>query len=1542
MSQSINQLNSVAYGNGTYVAVGKVGTIVTSSDGVSWTNRSSGTTNPLWGVAYGNGMFVAVGDGGTIVTSSEGVSWTSRSSGITNVLASVAYGNGTYVVVGQFGTVLTSSDGVSWTTSGTMGFTGITYGNGTFVAVGGIGMIATSSDGAHWTIRVSNTTRDLRDIAYGNGTYVAVGYNGAIVTSSDGVNWTGRTSGTTTLLFGVVYGNGTYVAVGYSGTIVTSSDGVNWTSRTWESWHDSYGVAYGNGMYVAVGLNYGYYGSIMTSSDGVNWTHLTPELDRVAYDNGTYVIVGQSGTILTSSDGANWASRSSGTKMWLNGIANGNSTYVAVGSGGTIVTSSDGAGWTSRTSGTTNTLYDVVYGNGTYVAVGNGGTIVTSSDRVNWTSRTSGTTKDLRGVAYGNGTYVAVGLSGTIVTSSDGVSWMSRTSGTANSLVGVAYGNGTYVAMGTGGTIVTSNDGVNWTSRTSGTTNTFYGVAYGNGGYVAVGGGGTIATSSDGVSWTSRTSGTTNELIGVAYGNSTYVVAGTMGTILKSASTSYAGNNGVTANTSVVTKGSSIMLTAYGDRQSAAGAMAGDERYIPTSWSSTETDQSGTFSLSGGSYTSTYTPSAADANGYTITATFKKQTWNGSQWTDSGATDTKTTTVMVNALVDASTPVIGSQPADQSVNVGGSAPLSVAATVSDSGTLSYQWYSSTTNSNIGGAALAGATNASYTALTTTAGTTYYYVVVTNTNNNVNGTKTAMATSSVAKVAVASLTQAATPTANPTGGAVASGTTVVLSTATSGATIYYTTDGSTPTSSSTAYSAQISVTNAMTIKAIAVKSGMTNSDIMSESYTMYAFGAPTIVSAAAGNEQVTISWTPVSGSTGYNVYTSTASASYGMAAVTVGSSVYSTALTGLTNETVYYFVVRAVNGSSESANSNEVRATPQVSSPGAPVLQSAIAGNAQVSLAWNPVSGSTGYKVYQSVTSGTYGAAVATVSGSVYSYNVTGLANGTTYYFAIKATYPGGESAASNPIGAMPKTVPTAPTNVSAVAGNGQVTVSFTAPTDNGGSAITGYEVTASQGNAVMTGTTSPITVTRLANGTTYTFTVKAINSVGSSAASDASNAVMPRAPSGGGIYSTPTQSSDSGAVVYVNGLAESAGTTSTAKVGDQTVTTIAVDEKKLAEKLTSVGDGAVVTIMANTKSDAVVGELNGQMVMNMEQKNAVVEIKTENASYTLPAQQINMNAVLDQFGKTVALQDIKVQIEIAKPSSDTVEIMKSSAANGEFTIVAPPLNFTVKATYEGKTIEVSTFNVYVERTIAIPDGVDPNKVTTGVVFDPDGTVRHVPTRIVMIDGKYYAKINSLTNSTYTVVWHSIEFKDVVNHWAKNAVNDLGSRMVIDGTGNGMFSPDRDITRAEFAAIIVRALGLKPEKGATTFSDVKATDWFNSAINTAYAYRLISGFEDGTFRPNDKITREQAMVMIAKAMTITNLKAKLPVQSTNDILHSYTDASEVSAWAQSSIADSVQSGIVSGRSATLLAPKDYITRAEVAAIVQRLLQKSGLI
>ncbi|MFB9330894.1 S-layer homology domain-containing protein [Paenibacillus aurantiacus] len=535
--------------------------------------------------------------------------------------------------------------------------------------------------------------------------------------------------------------------------------------------------------------------------------------------------------------------------------------------------------------------------------------------------------------------------------------------------------------------------------------------------------------------------------------------------------------------------------------------------------------------------------------------------------------------------------------------------------------------------------------------------------------------------------------------------------------------------------------------------------------------------------------------------------------------------------------------------------------------------------------------------------------------------------------------------------ATPATVPAAPTNIKAASGNKQATITFTAPTDNGGSPITGYKVTVSPGNTVVTGVSSPITVTGLNNGTGYTFTVQAVNLIGSSAPSAESNKVIPSSGKGGSSGSSSSSTSTSTSInssstssmnVLVNGKLENAGTATTSTLNNQTVITTAVDQQKLENMLATEGQHAVLTIPVSAKSDIVISELNGQMVKSMEDKEAILQIKTESATYTLPAEQINIGSVSSQLGNAVSLADIKVQVEIAAPSDQTMKIVDKASANEGLTLIAPAVEFNVRAIYEDAAVEVSKFDAYVERSIAIPEGVDPNQMTTGVVIEPDGTVRHVPTKLVMADGKYYAAANSLTNSTYAIVSHPVEFSDVTNHWAKSVVNDLGSRFILNGTDNGKFSPDQDITRAEFSAILVRALGLKLEQGPGAFSDVNESAWYSSAVNTAYAYKLISGLEDRTFRPNDKITREQAMVMIARAMALTGLKAERPVQSDADVLHSYNDAASASEWALSSMADSVQSGIVSGRSSMQLAPKEDITRAEVAAIMYRLLQTSELI
>jgi glycosidase len=169
---------------------------------------------------------------------------------------------------------------------------------------------------------------------------------------------------------------------------------------------------------------------------------------------------------------------------------------------------------------------------------------------------------------------------------------------------------------------------------------------------------------------------------------------------------------------------------------------------------------------------------------------------------------------------------------------------------------------------------------------------------------------------------------ATPTFSPAPGTYSSTQSVTLSDSTSGASIYYTTDGSTPTTSSTKYTGAITVSSTETFNAMAAASGYNNSAVASGTYTIVTIpSAPTGLSATAGNGQVSLSWTGSSGATSYNLYRSTTSGGEGTTAVVTGITGTSYTNTGLTNGTTYYFKVAAVNSAGTSGQSNEASAKP---------------------------------------------------------------------------------------------------------------------------------------------------------------------------------------------------------------------------------------------------------------------------------------------------------------------------------------------------------------------------------------------------------------------------------------------------------------------------------------------------------------------------------------------------------------------------------------------------------------------------------------
>jgi hypothetical protein len=236
-SGTFGVLKGITYGNGQFVAVG--GWVLTSADGVTWTQQSSGG---LSAVTFGNGHFVAVGR--QIVSSSDGVNWVQQSLGTNQTqysLTSIAFGIGKFVAVGKScdsqgcsPAVVYSDDGVNWLQPplgidpAHVYLTAVAFGGNQFIAVGNscdsqgcVAVILTSTDGVNWVQQLSAIQNGLSGITYANGNWVAVG-PGVIASSYDGAHWVQRRSSDTLELYGVAYGNGSFVAVGYPGTILQS------------------------------------------------------------------------------------------------------------------------------------------------------------------------------------------------------------------------------------------------------------------------------------------------------------------------------------------------------------------------------------------------------------------------------------------------------------------------------------------------------------------------------------------------------------------------------------------------------------------------------------------------------------------------------------------------------------------------------------------------------------------------------------------------------------------------------------------------------------------------------------------------------------------------------------------------------------------------------------------------------------------------------------------------------------------------------------------------------------------------------------------------------------------------------------------------------------------------------------------------------------------------------------------------------------------------------------------------------------------------
>lgn len=184
------------------------------------------------------------------------------------------------------------------------------------------------------------------------------------------------------------------------------------------------------------------------------------------------------------------------------------------------------------------------------------------------------------------------------------------------------------------------------------------------------------------------------------------------------------------------------------------------------------------------------------------------------------------------------------------------------------------------------------------------------------------------------------------------------------------------------------------------------------------------------------------------------------------------------------------------------------------------------------------------------------------------------------------------------------------------------------------------------------------------------------------------------------------------------------------------------------------------------------------------------------------------------------------------------------------------------------------------------------------------------------------------------------FPDIVFSDQITAIEALAARGIIDGKSDGNFDPTGSMTRAEFATIVVRALGLTPvDTGA--FVDVYSTAWYASYVGAASTYALINGVGEGRFNPDGTITRQEATVMVSRAAQLCGLETEMDTAAVRNMLAQFPDYMTSAEWARAQLAFCYQEGILS-QTELNIRPQDAVTRAEVAQMLFNLLSSADLL
>jgi hypothetical protein len=310
-----------------------------------------------------------------------------------------------------------------------------------------------------------------------------------------------------------------------------------------------------------------------------------------------------------------------------------------------------------------------------------------------------------------------------------------------------------------------------------------------------------------------------------------------------------------------------------------------------------------------------------------------------------------------------------------------------------------------------------------------------------------------------------------------------------------------------------------------------------------------------------------------------------------------------------------------------------------------------------------------------------------------------------------------------------------------------------------------------------------------------------------------------------------------------------------------------------------------------------------------------VEISTPFGAVTIP------NHVIPA-GQLGSAQSLTLHIKQVDPTSLSATVQQQVGSS-------PVLELHFEL--DGKAIEWSNEQAPVQ--VSVPFTLSASEklasdLLVAAYIDGSGQLHIVPT------GRFHAEDGVMNFSTkhfslYTIVNQSKTFTDTISSWARQDIEALAIRGIINGTTANTFSPNANITRADFTKLLVGVLGKHAESAGAGFKDVSSKAYYYESVMTAQALGLASGSGDGKFNPSASISRQDMMVLLDRAFTA----AGHPLTESAS-LSGFKDAGKVADYAQPSVAKLIASGIINGSNGNLT-PQNNLTRAEAAKVLHLL-------